>query len=147
IRLTIPEGYRLTQIATRVERDLHVSAHDFLALAQSGQLSLPPYLPDGKPSVEGFLFPNTYRFPEHDNTADSVIQKLLEEFRAEAKDLPWQNATALHVDDYGIVTIASMIEREARVARDRAKIAAVIYNRLKMGMPLGIDATLLYADP
>ena len=147
IRLTIPEGYRLTQIATRVEDDLHVSAHDFLALAQSGQLSLAPYLPPGKPSVEGFLFPNTYRFPEHDNTADAVITKLLGEFRTEAQGLPWQNAGSLGVDDYGIVTIASMIEREARVPQDRSRIAAVIYNRLKIGMPLGIDATLLYADP
>jgi len=147
IRLTIPEGYRLTQIASRVEADLHVSARDFLVLAQSGRLSLAPYLPPGEPSVEGFLFPNTYRFPEHDTTADDVITKLLDEFRTEAQGLPWQNAGSLGVDDYGIVTIASMIEREARVSRDRSKIAAVIYNRLKIGMPLGIDATLLYADP
>src|SRR5947207_2169746 len=48
IRLTIPEGYRLTQIASRVEADLHVSAGDFLALAQSGRLSLAPYLPPGE---------------------------------------------------------------------------------------------------
>ena len=146
-RLTIPEGYRLTQIAARVQSDLRVSSHDFLTLAQSGQLSLDPYLPAGSPSVEGFLFPNTYRFPEQGTTADSVIHRLLEEFRVEAKALPWQNASSLGVSDYQVVTIASMIEREARVERDRAKIAAVIYNRLKLGMPLGIDATLLYADP
>jgi uncharacterized YceG family protein len=54
-------------------------------------------------------------------------------------------ARALHVTPYQLLTVASMIEREAKVPADRAKIAAVIYNRLKRGMPLGVDATIYYA--
>ena len=76
-----------------------------------------------------------------------MIQRLLDQFDSEAQGLDWGNAKALGVSDYEIVVIASMIEREAAVASDRAKIAAVIYNRLAIGMPLGIDATIGYIDP
>jgi UPF0755 protein len=147
VRLTIPEGWRLTQIASRVDEVLHVPAKDFLAAAESGDYALEPYLPAGTKSLEGFLFPNTYRFPVRGVDSADVITKLLQDFGAEARALPWAKAKSLGVSDYQVVTIASMIEREARVDRDRAKIAAVIYNRLKIGMPLGIDATLQYIDP
>ena len=147
IRLTIPEGLRMTQIAHRVQRVLHVPSGQFVHLADSGTVALPPYLPPGSKSLEGFLFPNTYRFQAHGDTATSVIRTLVDEFRKEAGGLPWDNARKLGVSDYQVVTIASMIEREARVPQDRTKIAAVIYNRLKDGMPLGIDATLRYIDP
>src|SRR5205807_5169211 len=90
---------------------------------------------------------NTYQLPAHGNTAGSVIRRLLDGFRAAVRSLPWADAQNLHVSDYQIVTIASMIEREARIPGDRAKIAAVIYNRLKRGMSLGIDATVEYIDP
>jgi UPF0755 protein len=146
VRLTIPEGWRLTQIAARVQDVLHVPADQFLQLANSGQYSLPPYLPVGTKSLEGFLFPNTYRFPVHAIAGD-VIRRLLDEFKDVARSLPWAKADRLGVSDYEVVTIASMIEREARVEGDRGKIAAVIYNRLKLGMALGIDATLQYVDP
>ena len=117
LRMTIPPGWRLTQIAARVHDTLHLSEGAFLDAANSG------------------------------NTASTVIERLLQEFKSEAAGLPWNDADKLGMSDYDVVTIASMIEREARVPGDRAKIAAVIYNRLKVNMPLGIDATLLYADP
>ena len=110
----------------------------------SKDLALPPYLPPGH-GGEGFLFPNTYQFAEHGTTANDVVQRLLAEFGTEAKTLPWGNAKKLGVSDYDIVIIASMIEREAQLPRDRPLIAAVIYNRLHRHMPLGIDATLRYA--
>src|SRR5207248_6674386 len=124
-----------------------IPASSFTGAAFSGNHSLPPYLPAGERSIEGFLLPNTYQLPEHSNTADSVITRLLAQFRTQAAGLPWSNARRLGVSDYGIVTIASMIEKETGYAPDRAKIAAVIYNRLKDHMTLGIDATLLYDDP
>ncbi|HXJ63975.1 MAG TPA: endolytic transglycosylase MltG, partial [Actinomycetota bacterium] len=62
-------------------------------------------------------------------------------------DLPWKNAKKLGLTDYQIVIVASMIERETGLDSDRSKVAAVIYNRLKDNMALGIDATLLYDDP
>jgi UPF0755 protein len=147
VRLTIPEGWRLTQIAARVSDELGIPPSAFLGAAGSGSYSLPPYLPGGSSTVEGFLFPNTYRFAKHGVTPSVVIQQLLQEFRTATRSLPWSNGRKLGVSDYEVVTIASMIEREARVPQDRAKIAAVIYNRLKIGMSLGIDATLQYIDP
>jgi peptidoglycan lytic transglycosylase G len=144
-RLTIPEGYRLTQIAERVHQALGIAEDRFLSAAQDTSWSLDPYLPTGK-GTEGFLFPETYRF-EKDASAKDVIQRLLDQFDTEAEGLEWANAKELGVSDYEVVVIASMIEREARVPSDRAKIAAVIYNRLAEGMPLGIDATIGYIDP
>ena len=147
IRFTIPPGWRVTQIAARAERLLGIPAKEFEAEAFGGTQSLPPYLPAGTKSVEGFLLPNTYQFPEHGNTASSVITRLLQQFGPQAGDLPWGNAKKLGVTPYEIVTIASMIEKETGYAPDRAKVSAVIYNRLKIGIALQIDATLLYDDP
>jgi UPF0755 protein len=147
VDITIPEGYRLTQIAERAKRDLGIPPARFLAVAQSGDHALPPYLPKGTANVEGFLFPKTYEFAEGGATADALIQRMLDQFAQEVDGLPWENAEELGVTPYEVVVIASMIEREARVPSDRPKIAAVIYNRLAEGMTLGIDATLLYDDP
>lgn len=147
VDITIPEGYRLTQMAERAERDLGIPQAKFLSLAESGTYALPPYLPEGTATAEGFLFPKTYEFVEGEATADALIRTMLDQFETEAGGLPWANADALGVTPYEIVVIASMIEREARVPSDRPKIAAVIYNRLREGMTLGIDATLLYDDP
>ena len=144
--VTIPEGYRITQIADVLSKRLHISASGFTQLALGGGYSDPPYLKDGQP-VEGFLFPDTYEFTTVGTTADDVIRKMLDRFTSEAKALPFDSAKSLGVTPYQIVIIASMIEREARVPKDRALISAVIYNRLKDRMTLGIDATLLYADP
>ena len=145
-RFTIPEGYRLTQIAERAEEELGIPAPAFLRQAEDGGYSLPPYLPKRNP-VEGFLFPQTYRFLKDGTTANDVIERMLEEFRTATVRLPWQNAERLGVTPYEIVTIASMIEREARVERDRSLIAAVIYNRLRLGMLLQVDPTVGYIDP
>ena len=141
----IPPGYRLTQIADAVEESLGIPADEFLARAAKGTFALPAALPKDA-SLEGFLWPETYRIPKRDD-ADDVIQRLLYQFAEETSALPWENAEALGVTPYEIVVIASMIEKEAAVQRDRPLIAGVIFNRLREGMTLGIDATLLYDDP
>jgi UPF0755 protein len=147
VRFTVPEGYRLTQIAERAEEDLGISAKRFLALTRNGTFSLPPYLPEGTETLEGFLFPKTYEFEEGKITPGAVIQRLLDQFGKEVEDLPWDNAERLGVTPYEVVIIASMIERETAVAKERALVSAVIFNRLDIGMTLGIDATLQYEDP
>lgn len=147
VRLTIPEGYRLTQIAERVREALGIPERRFLAEANSGRWSLPPYLPEGTPTPEGFLFPETFEFLRDGTTAKDVIRRLLEQFRTEAEALPWDQAKALGLSPYEVVIVASMIEEEAKLPEERPVIAGVIYNRLRAGMPLGIDATLLYDDP
>ncbi len=146
VRVTIPEGYRLTQISERLHDALGIPQETFLASAQRPGWTLPPYLRAGH-GTEGFLFPKTYDFVKADTTPDDVVKRMLDQFDTEARALPWKNAERLGVSPYEIVIIASMIEREARVSSDRPKIAAVIYNRLAAGMTLGIDATLLYDDP
>jgi UPF0755 protein len=147
VRLTIPEGFRLTQIAERVHEVLGIPERRFLAEASGGRWSLPPYLPKGTPTPEGFLFPETYEFLAHGTTARDVIRRLLEQFGTEAAGLPWERAKALGVTPYEVVIVASMVEEEAKLDRERPLIAGVIYNRLRAGMPHGIDATLLYDDP
>jgi UPF0755 protein len=144
VTITIPEGFRLEQIAERMAKELGMSSREFLAAATGGKFVLPPYLPEGTKTVEGFLFPETYELRNSAGPED-VIARQLEQFRLVAEDLPWDRAETLEVTPYEIVIIASMIEEEARVPEDRPKIAAVIYNRLARGMKLEIDATVLYA--
>lgn len=146
VRLTIPEGYRLTQIADRVQETLGIPTEAFLKATKTKDLALPPYLLGDASSIEGFLFPETY-FVREDATADAIVKRLLDQFGTEAESLPWENAEVLGVTSYEVVTIASMIEKEAALDRERPIIAGVIYNRLKADMNLGIDATLLYDDP
>jgi UPF0755 protein len=147
VRLTIPEGFRLTQIAERAAEELGFPARRFLSLAESGRFALPPYLPRRSPTVEGFLFPETYEFVAEGTRPAEVIRRLLEQFREEVAGLPWERARALGLSPYEVVVVASMIEEEARVPDERPLISAVIHNRLARGMPLGIDATLAYVDP
>ncbi len=147
VRLTIPEGWRLAEIAARVHALFGIPAKEFLKEATSGSYALPPYLPQGKKTVEGFLFPETYQVVKKTASAASIIQVLLDQFQKEVDGLPWGDAKKLGVSPYDVVTIASMIEREAKLDKERPLIAAVIYNRLKDNMELAIDATLQYVDP
>jgi UPF0755 protein len=147
VSLTIPEGFRITQIADRVEEELGIPTRRFLRAVERGDRTLPPYLPEEATSLEGFLFPKTYEFVEGEIDASTVIDRLLEQFETEAEALPWENADELGVTPYEVVVIASMIEEEAALEEERALISGVIYNRLAEGMVLGIDATLLYDDP
>jgi UPF0755 protein len=147
VRVTIPEGYRLTQIAERVHEALGIPAKAFMDAAESRNWSLPPYLPEDAESIEGFLFPETYEFAKGQTRPSDVIRKLLDQFAVEAEDLPWDRAEELGVTPYEVVVIASMIEKEAALDEERALIAGVIYNRLAIPMTLGIDAKLLYDDP
>jgi UPF0755 protein len=147
VAVTIPEGYEVKEIARTVADSLSkVDAERFQRLAESGRFSLPPFLPEGTPTTEGFLFPETYGFR---GTAgpNEVVVLLLDQFEEQAAGLPWENARDLGLSPYEIVIVASMIEREAGVDADRPKISAVIHNRLERGMPLQIDATIQYALP
>ena len=144
VSVTFPEGLTVSETAARANEGLGVSREEMTKAARSGRYSLPPYLPKGAPTVEGFLFPDTYDFLK-DATPDAVIRRLLAGFDEHAKGLPWSRAGTLGVSPYEVVVIASMIEREARVPGDRSKVAAVIHNRLKKGMLLQIDATIQYA--
>jgi peptidoglycan lytic transglycosylase G len=145
IQILFPEGLTLRQMAARAQDQLGLKQAEFLKAATSGKWTLSPYLPKGITTLEGFLFPKKYQF-EGGATPDQVVKRLLVQFKLEVRDLPWSNYKRLGLKrPYDVVTIASMIEREARFPEDRPKIARVIYNRLAKKMALQIDATVQYA--
>jgi UPF0755 protein len=147
VSVTIPEGLEVDEIAGTVGETLGVDADGFRRAATSGSFALEPYLPPGTATVEGFLYPKTYEFGTDGLDEAAVIERLLAQFEAEAATLDWDRAEDLGLTHYEAVIVASLIEREARVPEDRAKVSAVIHNRLAEGMPLQIDATIQYALP
>jgi len=100
--------------------------------------------PKGTKSAEGFLFPATYKLKVGSSAAELVDQQL-DSFEENFKKVDMQYAKSKKLTRYDVLTIASMIEREAQLARERSLVSAVIYNRLNQGVPLGIDATIRYA--
>ena len=147
VTVTIPEGFRLEQIAARLEEQAGVPSAEFLALALGQAASFAPqhpYLaevPNG--SLEGYLFPKTYRIVRGAAPAE-VIEMMLRQFDSEVAEVDLGYAASQGMSLHHIVTIASMIEREARIAEERPLVSSVIYNRLGIGMKLEIDATIEY---
>jgi UPF0755 protein len=155
VRLTVPEGLRIAStypgersISSVVAGATGLSAKAFVRAASDLRKHPSAYLRKGATSLEGVLFPDTYQLKEKGLSAGIVIDTMLARFDAVAKEIDLTGgAAAVGLTPYDVVIVASMIEREAQVPGDRAKIASVIYNRLSRGMTLGIDATLLYDDP
>lgn len=141
-KLTIPEGLRLAQIAERVGRLKNKSAQRFLEVAASGQIRS-RYQPPGVP-MEGVLFPDTYLVSEDEDEA-AILRRMVDRFDQIADAVPVTQAGQIGLTPYQAVVVASLVEAEAKVPEDRPLIAAVIRNRLQAGMPLQIDATVLYA--
>ncbi|MGI8421716.1 MAG: endolytic transglycosylase MltG, partial [Gaiellaceae bacterium] len=114
-------------------------------LAATAQSKLPArFARDAKPRpLEGFLFPATYDF-DATTTSQQLVAKQLQSFEDNWRRVSLGYARTKHLTPYDVLIIASMVEKEALAPDDRAKIAAVIYNRLRVRMPLGIDATLRY---
>jgi UPF0755 protein len=141
-RITIPEGFTLAQIADRVGKTGR-SAQRFLDAAQSGQVRS-RFEPAGSNNLEGLLAADTY-FIEAKDDEVAILQRMVQGFDTEATQLGIdQAAVRLNMTPYQIINVASMVEREAKVPEDRGPVASVIYNRLKIGQTLGIDATLVY---
>ena len=145
IKLTIPEGYDLTQVAAAVGKLPGRSADRFLQLAKSGAVRS-RYEPAGVSSLEGLLFPDTY-FVTPDEDEQAILQHLVDRFDEVAAGAGIDNsATANALSPYQTLIVASLIEKEAKIDEDRPMIARVILNRLSKGMRLQIDATVLYAE-
>jgi UPF0755 protein len=143
-RLTIPEGLTVAQVADLVGRLPGRSADKFKAAAASGAVKS-QFQPAGSTSLEGFLLPETYFIQANDDET-KILQRMVGAFDSAATQLGLGDASAkLGVTPYQAVIVASLVEREARVAEDRGKVARVVYNRLERKMPLQIDATVLYA--
>jgi UPF0755 protein len=143
-RLTIPPGFDLRQIAEAVGRIPGHTARGFLATAASGVVRS-PYEPPGVNDLEGLLYPDTYLVGPQDSNA-SILEQMVQRFDQVAASIGLPDAPALvGVSPYQAVIVASLVEREAKLPADRGKVAEVIYNRLRAGRKLQIDATVVYA--
>jgi len=156
-KVTFPEGYTLEQMASLLEEEGVCATPDFWAAATDTATEqvlgweLPEKLdPEGRVNLagtaEGYLFPETYLFRQEEDP-ETVVQAMLEQMKKQfieplwapaAKQKPWGN---LHQ----VITLASLVEREARVDEERALIAGVLFNRLRQGKLLQCDATVQYA--
>ncbi|MCL1982655.1 MAG: endolytic transglycosylase MltG [Clostridiales bacterium] len=145
-RFTIPEGYTVAKTADKLENEGFIDRDAFMDAADNAEF---PYkfmqeLPKGHGRLEGFLFPETYDVFTT-ATEEDIISRMLAQFDKEFTDEYYVRADELGCSLYKIITIASLIEAEARAAVDRPLIASVIYNRLSVNMKLQLDATVQYA--
>ena len=146
VNVTLPEGPSRRELAPAVRR-AGVRGDYLRASRRSDRLDPRAYgAPRRTASLEGFLFPSTYQLRRSAATARNLVDKQLAAFRQNVRKVSFAKAKRKNLTVYDVLTIASMIEREARVPRERPLIAAVIYNRLKQGIPLGIDATIRYYE-
>jgi UPF0755 protein len=141
--VTIPEGKTIPEIAAIVGKNTPITADRFLAAVRRGRHRL-PIVPKGSTNLEGLLFPKTYLLEEK-TTADQLVEMMLHQFTVDTAGLDFRKAAAHHLTPYQAVIVASLIEREAKIEKDRPLIASVIYNRLARPMRLQIDATVEYA--
>ncbi len=145
VRLTIPEGFDLVQTAAAVGKLPGLSGDRFLALARSGAVRS-RYEPAGVTSLEGLVFPDTY-FVDAGETEQQVLQTMVDRFDQIADTINLASSpTTNGLTPYQTVIVASLIEKEAKVAQDRGKIGRVVLNRLAAHMRLQIDATVEYAE-
>lgn len=142
--ITIPEGLTLEQTARVVEEESGVPAAEFEAAAEKTDYDY-TFLDDlDIETTEGFLFPKKYEF-EGEKSAEQIVDRLLEQYLVEKRELDFEAAKKrLNLTEYELVTVASLVEKESANPEERSLIAGVIYNRIRSGMPLQIDATVQY---
>jgi UPF0755 protein len=145
VKITIPEGFTIAQAARIVHAKIPAfSAAKYVHLAEHypGTVDVAGYKKGA--TLQGLLFPATYDVLPTVRPRQ-FIEKQLAALHANLAEVDMTRAAAAHLTPYDVVIIASLIEGEAHAAQDRAKVAAVIWNRLHVGMRLQIDATVLYA--
>jgi UPF0755 protein len=149
-RIVFPEGFTRAAMAARVASVAEIAKRErgrtprldekaYLA-ASAGERYIPGF---GSHPLEGFLFPATYQFTARTISAQLVAAQL-RAFRRNWRTINLAYARSKNLTPYDVLTIASMVEKEAVAPDERPKIARVIYNRLHARMPLGIDATVRY---
>ncbi|MBM2822998.1 MAG: Endolytic transglycosylase MltG [Thermoleophilia bacterium] len=154
LRIIFPEGFTRREMADRVAavREIAIDRRGVTPrLTRTGYLRAsarahppPGFLRDWKGrSIEGFLFPSTYEFSQYTSSAELVGDQL-KAFQRQWTKVDLRYAKSKNLTPYDVLIIASMIEKETVAPEERRLVAAVIYNRLRRGMPLGIDATIRY---
>jgi uncharacterized YceG family protein len=144
VKVTIPEGRSRREIAAALKQD-GIKGNYLAASAKHKGFDPTDYkAPKDTKSLEGFLFPATYELPQKSVNAHTLVGHQLDAFKDNFAKVSMKDAKKKNLTPYDVLIIASMVEREAQTQKDRPLIAAVIYNRLRDGMPLGIDATTRY---
>jgi UPF0755 protein len=140
--ITIPEGYTLLQITPLLARTLKVPMDSVQAAVRDTALLARLDIPS--PTLEGYVFPDTYAFPVG-TTARQAVREMVYSFERRWRP-EWDSSLVdLKINRNDLVTMASIVEREARLPEERPVIAAVYYNRLRKGMLLQADPTIQYA--
>lgn len=142
-RVVIPEGYTAQQVGQRLQDAGLTTLADFMTVVHHTELRFGDARTRG---LEGYLFPDTYLVPKGAR-ASEIATQMTDQFRRRLPKDAESSARRLHRAIPDVITIASLVEREAKVDDERPLIAAVIYNRLARGMLLQIDATIEYALP
>ncbi len=145
ITVTIPEGLTVDETAKTVAKDSRVTAARFEQAARRTDYEYAFLEHPGIETTEGYLFPARYEF-EKDVTAPQIVDRLLGQYLIETQGLDVADAKdRLGLTEHQLVTVASLIEKEAASPEEKPLVASVIYNRLDRAMPLQIDATIQYA--
>jgi UPF0755 protein len=144
--VTIPEGATIRSIAAKLQKDAGIPAAEFTKIASTQAKSFhKPFLADNPTkSLEGYLFPKTYAIKKG-TSARQAIELMLDQFGTEigAVDLSYARSKNLTLHD--VVTIASIVEKETPLSRERRLVSSVVYNRLRRRMQLGMESTVRYA--
>lgn len=142
--VSVPEGFTVQEVAARLAAEGLADANRVQTLARDaafvGRLGV------DAPSLEGYLFPDTYRL-SRGMTEDEILGRMVARFREVFGAAEEQRAQAMGMQRHAIVTLASLIEKEVRVDRERPLVSAVFHNRLRRNMPLQADPSILYAYP
>jgi len=140
-KVTIPEGSRLEEIAAVLKSELDIDVEEFLEMCRSDEVAENFDLPG--PTLEGYLFPETYFFTE-EMTAKEIIEQMTKQYRAIMTRETLDLAKEKGLSELELVTLASIIEGEAILDDERTTISAVYHNRLNIGMKLQADPTLQF---
>lgn len=144
VEVTIPEGLTVREIADLLAARGLGSAESFRCLASDPDFLLAAGVPG--PQLEGYLFPDTYRFaPQVD--ASEILETMVQRFHNRFDADRYRRAAERRLSVNQVITLASIIEKETGKASERPLIAAVFANRLRIGMPLQSDPTVIYAIP
>jgi UPF0755 protein len=154
LKIIFPEGFTRREMARRVSavkgiaaskrnKRTRISGQQYLRLTRRSALPAQFAEDNRARNLEGFLFPATYEFLPK-TTTKQLVNKQLAAFRRNWRKVDLAYAKSKNLTPYDVLIIASMVEKETLASEERPLVAAVIYNRLKAGMPLGIDATIRY---
>ncbi|MCT4598792.1 MAG: endolytic transglycosylase MltG [Vallitalea sp.] len=146
IKITIPEGYTIQQIAKKLAKENVCKESDFMDAVNNAvyDYKFIDQIPDRNIKLQGYLFPSTYEIYK-DATAKDIVSILLNQFDKVFEDKYYERAEELGKTVDEIITIAAIIEREVRVDSEREKVSSVIYNRLDLPMKLQMCSTVMYA--